>query len=89
MKAELKLKEISAETCFVPQTDKNKGRSIAVSPDNSASRHLHYGRIILDATQAFDFKNETHETGLICLKGAAKVSVDGESFEIAQFCSPR
>ena len=85
MKAELKLKEISAETCFVPQTDKNKGRNIAVSPDNSASRHLHYGRIILDTDGTIKFDNETHETGLICLKGAAKVSVDGESFDLTQY----
>lgn len=85
MKAELKLNEITAETYFIPQTDKNKGRNIAVSPDNSASRHLHYGRIILDAGEALNFENKTHETGLICLKGAAQVSVNGEDFEVAQY----
>ena len=85
MKAELKLKEISAETCFVPQTDRKKGRNISITPENSASRNLHYGRIILDAAQVFNFNNETHETGLICLKGTAKISVGGENFEVAQY----
>lgn len=85
MKAELKLKEISAETCFVPQTDRYKGRKISITPENSASRNLHYGRIILDAQEAFDFENKTHETGLICLKGAANVSVGDENFDLVQY----
>jgi len=85
MKAELKLKEISAETCFIPQTDRHKGRNISITPENSASRNLHYGRIILESKETFDFENKTHETGLICLKGAANVSVGDENFDLSQY----
>ena len=49
---------------------------------------LHYGRIILDAGEAaVRFANLDHETGLICLKGGAIVSVAGESFELVPYDS--
>src|SRR5262249_51733015 len=42
----------------------------------SPVRHLHYGRIILDAGNALDpFSTGELETGLICLRGNATVSL--------------
>lgn len=82
------LPDITPETCFVPQTHKAKGRTISVRPGATAARFLHYGRIILDGGDApLKFNNEDHETGLVCLKGKAKVSVGGQSFEFSQYDS--
>lgn len=86
MSEELLLNEISQETCFVPDTDKSKGRNISVTPENTAARYLHYGRIILEAGDApLSFDNNEHETGLICLKGKAKVKTNGETFVMSRY----
>ncbi len=78
--------EIKRETCFVPATHKGKGRRTAVAPGTSASRYLHYGRITLGAIDApITFANHDHETGLVCLAGAATVTTGGESFQLARY----
>jgi 5-deoxy-glucuronate isomerase len=60
-----------------------KGRNIFVSPGNSSMREMSYGRIRLDAQESrVSFTNDGQETGLICLKGAAMVSVGEERFEL-------
>ena len=77
---------ITPETCFVPKTHEGKGRRISVAPGATAARYLHYGRITLDAGDAaLNFSNDDHETGLICLNGAAKVSTGGSSFQLNQY----
>src|SRR5436190_10532255 len=81
----VKLKEIEKETCFVRATHKLKGRNISVTPENTASQYLYYGRIILDAQENLEFENETHETGLICLNGAAKISTGGQTFDLSRY----
>jgi 5-deoxy-glucuronate isomerase len=48
-------------------------------------RQLHYGRIILDSCQSLDFHTASHETGLICLRGAAKIAAASESFPLAPY----
>jgi 5-deoxy-glucuronate isomerase len=86
MQAELKQNEITKETCYVPATHEGKGRRTAVAPGGTAARYLHYGRITLDAgDEALAFDNQDHETGLVCLKGAAEVSTGGETFRLAQY----
>lgn len=86
MTEELMLNEIKPETCFVAATHLGKGRRIAVKPGATAARFLHYGRVTLEAGDAaINFNNETHETGLVCLKGEAKISTGGETFELAQY----
>lgn len=88
MAQELALNSISPETCFIPATHKGKGRRIAVAPGATASRYLHYGRISLEAGEAaISFDNGDHETGLVCLNGAAKVSTAGETFELSRYDS--
>jgi 5-deoxy-glucuronate isomerase len=85
MKEQVALENINRESCVVKATHKNKGRNISVTPAATATRFLHYGRIILEAGEAFDFENETHETGLICLNGAAKVSTVGQNFDVNRY----
>jgi 5-deoxy-glucuronate isomerase len=47
---------------------------------------LHYGRITLgpDSSPAV-FRNNDHETGLICLKGKATVKAEGDSYDLEQY----
>jgi 5-deoxy-glucuronate isomerase len=86
MNDQLTTAEIKRETCFVPATHKGKGRRAAVAPGTSASRYLHYGRITLGAIDApITFENHDHETGLVCLDGAATVTTGGESFQLARY----
>lgn len=80
--------EISREKCFIPATHLGKGRRTAVAPGPTAARYLHYGRITLDAKDApLTFDNEEHETGLVCLNGAAKVTTAGETFQLSRYDS--
>ncbi|MGH9328818.1 MAG: 5-deoxy-glucuronate isomerase, partial [Vicinamibacterales bacterium] len=61
---------ISAERCVVRNTAGRKGRAWSVAPGSTASRHLHYGRIILDRGGApLYFNTKELETGFVCLKG--------------------
>ena len=86
MAQELAPINITPETCFVPGTHKGKGRRTAVAPGDTAARYLHYGRITLDGGDApISFQNNDHETGLVCLNGAARVSTAGQAFELSRY----
>ena len=77
---------IEAPTCIIRNTASLKGRTCSVMPGATAARHLHYGRIILDAgDEPVRFSTPGVETGLICLGGQATVVVDGESSELGRF----
>ena len=69
-------------------TNKQKGRTVAITPQNSSMRHLAYARIILDpeAPNA-DFETGNREVGLICLSGQCVIDVDGQANEIKQYDS--
>ena len=83
---EIKQNPITPETCFVPKTHEGKGRRTAVAPGSTAARYLHYGRITIDAGDApVQFHTSDHEVGLICLKGNATVSTNGETFSLDQY----
>ena len=80
------IQQISPTTCLVRNTASRKGRHQAVAPGTTASRHLHYGRIILegrDGVVAFDTGGR--ETALIGLKGRAAVVVGGQRFELDRY----
>ena len=86
MQAEATLPAITKETCYVPATHKGKGRRVSVVPGQTAARYLHYGRITLDAGDpALAYDNGTHETGLVCLRGAAEITAAGETFTLSQY----
>jgi len=64
-------------------TASKKGRSTAVSPENSDLDHLHYGRILLDAELSkVSFDTGRHETALLCMGGSCTVTVNGEAHAI-------
>ena len=46
------IETIAPGTCIVRGTASTKGRTQSVAPGNTATRHLRYGRIILDAGDA-------------------------------------
>src|ERR1700729_1537424 len=70
------------------KTNAHVGRQISVTPANSTNRHLHYGRILLNAGEkSVSFTNADRETGLIVLSGAAKITVDEKPFDLGQYDS--
>jgi 5-deoxy-glucuronate isomerase len=69
-------------------TNQQKGRHLAITPENSSMEHLSYGRIILDRqTPKTEFGSADREIGLICLSGECSIDVDGETNEIKQYDS--
>jgi 5-deoxy-glucuronate isomerase len=67
-------------------TNAHLGRRISVTPGNSKTQHLAYGRIILNGEKSTEsFSTGDRETGLICLKGEATISTGGEKIALAQF----
>jgi 5-deoxy-glucuronate isomerase len=59
---------------------------VAVAPGATASRHLYYGRIILDAGDSpLAFVTGDKETGLVCLRGGGTVAIDGAGFEMERY----
>ena len=79
---------IDPSTCIVRNTAAAKGRTLSVAPGATASRHLNYGRIILDAADApLAFGTGEKETGLVCLRGGGTVTVDGTDYVVGQYDS--
>lgn len=79
---------ITGATCIVRDTAGKKGRTTAIAPgaQTRASRHLHYGRIILDAGTAPErIESGDKETGLIALRGSATVTVNATAYELARY----
>src|SRR6266852_5337421 len=61
-------------------TNGQKGRNISITPENSAMKHLVYGRIILDPEKPGEkFSTGRLETGLICLSGECTIAADGKT----------
>jgi 5-deoxy-glucuronate isomerase len=82
------IETIAPGTCIVRDTASAKGRTRAVAPGATASRHLHYGRINLDATDTpVSFATGSSETVLICLGGTATVVADAQTFTLAKYDS--
>jgi 5-deoxy-glucuronate isomerase len=70
------------------QTNAHKGRHIAITPENSAMKRLHYGRIVLDReTPRVAFETGPCEVGLICLSGQGAVHVAGETHALGRYDS--
>ena len=76
----------TAERCVVRGTGARRGRTRWLDPQTSAARQLHYGRVILDKDDAaLRFATGGLETGLVCLRGGARVAVAGRSFELTPY----
>jgi 5-deoxy-glucuronate isomerase len=82
----MSLKPLTSETCVLRQTHAAKGRTEAMNPSTSASRWLHYGRIILDAgVTPVTFTNSGRETSLIGLNGRARVTSGGTTYTVGRY----
>jgi 5-deoxy-glucuronate isomerase len=82
----MNLPPIDPRTCIVRNTAARKGRTRSVAPGTTAARHLHYGRIILDASDcAVRVDPGTHETGLVCLGGRGAVAVGTNRFDMGPY----
>jgi 5-deoxy-glucuronate isomerase len=80
------IESIAPGTCVVRDTASRKGRTHAVAPGATASRHLHYGRIILDAGDApLRVQTGERETALICLGGEAAVDAGAQSYPLSKY----
>src|ERR1700704_1342436 len=78
--------EVAVEKMIFRKTNIQRGRHLAVTPGNSAMRHLSYGRIMLGADQpSVSFNNRDQETALICVTGTAVVTTAGQQIEIGKF----
>ena len=76
------------ESCVVRRTHQRKGRTTWLEPGRSPLSQLHHGRIILDSDDdPIRFKNGTHETGLICLKGRATVLLPDHHIDVQPYDS--
>jgi 5-deoxy-glucuronate isomerase len=79
---------LTTDDCVVRATHLRKGRIRYVEPAKTAVRHLHYGRIRLDAADAaLAFDTGGHETGLVTMAGAVEVRVGAQSFSMAPYDS--
>ena len=59
---------------------------MSVTPQTTASRHLYYGRIVLDAGDApVEVETGERETGLICLRGKATVEAAGAPYAMGRY----
>ena len=84
--ATVDLAPIQPKTCVVRDTGKQRGRHISLDPKTTASRHLHYGRIVLDAGDTpLKFSTGERETGLIVLKGNATIVAGDQSFDLSRY----
>jgi 5-deoxy-glucuronate isomerase len=77
---------ITLSTCVVRDTASRKGRTCAVAPGQTASRHLSYGRIILDSRDApLSVDTRDCETALITLGGEAMVDTENRSYRLTKY----
>ena len=80
--------EVSKDQIIFRGTNKEKGRHISITPENSAMKHLVYGRIILDKDKPrASFSTGKLETGLICLSGECTIKAAGETNRIGRYDS--
>src|SRR5262245_9517524 len=76
------------EQLIFRHTNAQKGRSISITPENSAMKHLIYGRIILDReVPRVSFSTGKLETGLICLSGECTIKAEGQTNKIERYDS--
>src|SRR5437870_10902023 len=81
------MKETKDQLIF-RHTNSRKGRNISITPENSAMKHLVYGRIILDqGVPRITFSTGKLETGLICHCGQCTKNADCQTIKIDQYDS--
>ena len=82
----LTLEAIAPGTCVVRNTAAHTGRAWALKPGRTASRHLHYGRVILgDGDAPVSSETGDLETAFIALRGEAIVRVAGSEHTLRPY----
>src|SRR4030095_8008883 len=83
----MELHTLAPNTCIIRDTASRRGRTQAIAPGSTpASRHLHYGRLILQPGDSpIRIETRTCETGFVGLKGSATATVDGASYTIDRY----
>ena len=77
--------QLAKDQMIFRKTNSQKGRNLSITPENSAMKHLIYGRIILDqSVPRVSFSTGTLETGLICLAGECTINAAGQTHRIDQ-----
>ncbi len=82
----VELAPIQEQTCVVRDTGSRHGRHIAVKPGTTAARFLHFGRIVLGPSNPpITFSTGDRETAFLCLKGDAKIDVEGKRHALERY----
>ena len=83
----MNLHSLTPQTCIIRDTASRNGRTFAITPGTTtASRHLHYGRVILKPAEApIRIETGDRETGFIGLKGTATATVEGTPLTIERY----
>jgi 5-deoxy-glucuronate isomerase len=82
----MSIQAIARASCVVRATGSRPGRTWWVVPGETASRHLHYGRIRLQAADGvLGIDPGARETGLIALRGEARVQVAGSAWTMRPY----
>jgi 5-deoxy-glucuronate isomerase len=83
----MNLHSLTPQTCIIRDTASHRGRTFAITPGTTtASRHLHYGRVILQpGDAAIRIETGDRETGFIGLKGTATATVEGTAHTIERY----
>jgi 5-deoxy-glucuronate isomerase len=83
----MELHTLAPNTCIIRDTASRRGRTQAIAPGTTpVSRHLHYGRIILNpGDRPIRIETRACETGFVGLKGSATATVDGASYTIDRY----
>jgi 5-deoxy-glucuronate isomerase len=82
----MSVQAIAPATCVVRNTAGRKGWTRSVEPGKTASRYLHYGRIILDSADApMRLETGEMETGFIGMNGTATIRVNGDSYTLGKY----
>jgi len=78
--------DLTRDQIVFRRTNTHKGRHLSVTPANSATRHLSYGRIILDPdVPSVSFDAGGDEVGLVCFNGSATVATGGSVFSLGRY----
>jgi 5-deoxy-glucuronate isomerase len=80
------IQALAPDTCVVRDTASRKGRTHAVVPGATSAQHLHYGRVILEATDdPLEFATNQLETGFVCLGGSAQITTEGVTHTLSRY----
>jgi 5-deoxy-glucuronate isomerase len=86
MEAPVPTADLARDRVVFRHTNARKGRHLSVTPANSATRHLSYGRVILDRdVPSAQFDTGGDEVGLVCFSGSATVATAGTTFTLERF----